>query len=272
MTFSVLELSRYAGQPIGLVRIARGAVVEFYTDADREIELGGDTYLPLAISRTEIRDSSERRKNMVTLTLPVDAPVAAWWRPYPPSGTVLVTWLAMHYGDTEAIVEWTDRVIGPRFTDTILELNCEPSRSGAAGRGLAMKWTRGCPVPLYSQGVGMCNVNRADHEVLAELEDVDGVVLVSPAFATFPTGRLAGGFVERMRPDGELEYRTIMSHTGDTIVLNYGMDGLAAEDLVTTLPGCKHNMADCTDYFDNRDNYAGAIFMPIKSPFDGNPI
>ena len=102
MTFSLLELSRYAGQPIGLLRLARGSLVERYSNGDRPITIGAETFQPLAISRGPIQDSAQRRKNTLTLTLPIDAPCTAWWRPYPPATPVVATWLALHYGDDEA--------------------------------------------------------------------------------------------------------------------------------------------------------------------------
>ena len=106
MTFSILELSRSLGRPIGMLVLSRGALVERYTTGDRPIVVAGDTYTNLALSRSAIRDSTERVKNRLTLTLPIDAPCVAWWRPFPPSTTVGVTWLAKHIGDADVVVEW----------------------------------------------------------------------------------------------------------------------------------------------------------------------
>jgi hypothetical protein len=272
MAFSLLELSRYGGKPIGLLRLARGNVLARFTDADREIAVDDEDYLPLAVSRSEIRDSSERRKNLVTLTLPISASVTSWWRPYPPSGPVFVTWLAMHYGDNEVAVEWTGRVIGARFTDTVLELNCEPTRSNGGSRGLNLRWQRGCPLAVYSQGIGMCNLDKADFAVPGVLTAAEGITLEADAFGELPSGRLAGGFVEYLRADGEIETRSIMAHAGNQIVLNYGTDQLEEDAEVTAYWGCPHNFAACRDLFENEPNYGGAVYMPIKSPFDGSPL
>lgn len=272
MTFDSLERSRFGGQPIGLLRLSRGSLLELYTSADREITVGGDVYEPLPITRSAIRDSAERGKGVLTLTLPVDAPVANWWRPYPPSARIGVAWLAMHRGSTDVAVEWTGRVIGPRFTDTQLVLSCEPTKTDARARAMAMRWQRGCPLPLYSQGVGMCNVLKAAFAVPATLTDVTGLSIQAAEFAAVSSGRLAGGFVEWTRPDGEPEVRSIMAHSGDQVLLNYGAENFAAGQAVTAYPGCKHTIADCNDFFGNRPNYGGGIFMPRKSPFDGNPV
>jgi hypothetical protein len=272
MPFDLLETSLWGGRPIGLLRLSRGAIVRRYTTADRVISRGGEDYQPSSVARSGISDSMERQKNMVRITLPVDDPVAAWWRPYPPSGKVGVTWLATHGGDPETNVEWMGRVISPAFSDTILTLNCEPSGTTGRTRGQNLRWQRSCPLPLYSQGVGMCNVDKAAHQITVVVESVAGAVLTSPAFLTVPSGRLAGGFFEWTRPDGEPDRRSIMSHSGDTIVLNYGSDTLEDDMDAYAYPGCKHNIEDCHGYFDNRPNYGGEIFLPRKTPFDGNPI
>ena len=273
MAFSLLELSRSLGRPIALLQLSRGAVIERYTDADRIVTRGGDDYLPLAgLARSEIRDSSQRLKNLLTITLPVDAPVAPWWRPYPPSGKVGVVWLATHSGDEEVNIEWIGRVVAPRFTDTTLQLNCEPSSSNSRSRGMTQRWQRTCPLPLYSQGLGMCNVDKALHAVPAVLASVSGSVIEAPEFAAIASGILAGGFVEWTRPDGEKEYRSVMSHSGATVVLNYGSDTLAEDVDVTAYRGCPHNFAACRDDFENEENYGGTVYSPIKTPFDGQPV
>jgi hypothetical protein len=269
MQFNLLELSKFRGSPIGLLRIARGSVVLLYTSASRPITVGADTYQPLAISRSAIRDSTERRKNTLTITMPIGAECTAWWRPYPPSTRVDVTWLSMHWGDDEVVVEWTGRVIAPKFNDSELELNCEPSKSNSRSRGRFLRWQKGCTFALYDMDT--CGVDKALHALPATLSSIDGVELVSSDFTSLPDGRLAGGFATWTRTDGEPEFRSIMAHTGDTIILQYGADD-SLDDATdfTVYPGCKRSKADCRDYFDNADNFGGCENMPIRSPFDGN--
>lgn len=272
MSFDLLEKSRWLGQPLGLVRLARGNLLELYTNADRPITIGAETYQPLAITRNAIRDSTERAKSVLILTLPIDAPCVDWWRPYPASTTIGVTWLAKHWGENELAVEWTGRVIGPKFTDRTLVLNCEPTRTSARSRGLVLRWQRGCPLALYSQGLGMCNVNKASYAVPGVVTVFSGTSLQAAAFASVPGGKsLAGGFLEWTRVDGEPEMRSIMAHSGDLIVLNYSTDSLGVGSAVTAYPGCPHNWDGCVG-FSNTPNYGGALFLPNKSPFDGNPV
>lgn len=270
MTFDLLERSRWSGQPIGLLRLSRGALLKLYTNGDRAVTIGADTYLPLPITRSGIRDSVERQKNVLSITLPIGTDVTAWWRPHPPSTRVGVTWLGVHKGDAGVAVEWTGRVVAPKFTDTQLILNCEQGKTSARSRGLGLRWTRGCPLPLYSQGVGLCNVDKALHAVPATLTDALGTTITAAAFGAAPLS-LKGGFVTWARADGEPEFRTIMAHTGTSVVLMYGAEDLAAGLVLTAYPGCPHDPAGCAS-FANEDNYGGEIWMPGKTPFNGLPL
>lgn len=269
MTFSLLELSKFGGKPVGFLRLARGSTLELYTNANRPITVGSETYQPLAIERSALRDSSEIRKNIVTITMPVDAPCASWWRPYPPGRRVDAVWLSMHWGDDEMVVEWIGRVIQPKYFDDKLELSCEPSTSNGRSRGRVLRWQRSCPHAVYDD---LCGVDRNLHALPATLTSVVGITLQAAEFATLPDGRLAGGYVTWTRPDGETDFRTIATHVGNAVTMNYGDDTLAVGSAVTAFPGCKHNMQDCDGYFGNALNYGGSKDMPIRSPFDGNPV
>ena len=271
MTFSLFELSRWAGKPVHLFRFARGTVAWRYTSADRPITLGNELFTPAAIARGPIRDSVEQAKNTLTLTLPVDLEVAANWRPHPPGDLISVQCLALHFGDTEPAVEWIGRVIAPKFTDTVLTLTCDPSFKSGRRSGMQLKWQRGCPLVLYSQGPGMCNVNKALHAVPATLTAITGLTLTAAEFGAIPDGKLAGGFIEWTRANGLREARTIMAHVGNTLLINYGATDLSAGLSVIAYRGCAHNTAACSE-FNNDPNYGGAKDLPNKKIFDGMPV
>lgn len=108
--------------------------------------------------------------------------------------------------------------------------------------------------------------------VEATVTALSGLTLTAAAFASLPSGRLAGGFVRWARAaDGLVEFRTIKAHSGNTIQLDYGALDLAVGLELRAYPGCAHNWADC-GYHENRGNYGGDLWMPVKSPFDGNPV
>jgi hypothetical protein len=275
--FDTFELSRFFGRKVALYRFTRGSIVWRFTSADRDRVVGGQTYLSArGISHTEIRESvSSTQKNQVTVTLPYrldvtadDLPVTQSlgdnWMPYPPSQRIFVDILTQHVDDPDAEtrVEWMGRVVGPSFTDTELKLTCDPSYRTGKIAGTGRRWLRGCGVPLYSQGIGMCNLDKATQALPATLSAVSGLQLTAAAFATAPLN-LAGGFLEWTRSDGLLEERTI--HTGDAIVIDYGALDLAAALAVTAYPGCEHNLTAC-GVRGNSINYPGYKDLPTEDP------
>lgn len=273
MGFNLREISLWGGKPLGFFKFVRGATVWAYTTADRNIVLDGITYTPAAIKRSRIKVGSERRKLTLTVTLPRDLAVVANWRPYPPRDRIALTILQQHHGDADFSVDWTGRVLAPKFDGTTVELTCEPSQTNARRAGLSRSFQRSCPLALYSQGHGMCNVDKTLHAVAAALTSVDTITYTATAFLAVATGRLAGGYLEYPRAsDGVTEYRTIMSHVGATITLDYGLSDIGAGNAVIAYPGCRQSWSDCNDVFNNGPNFGGDLFLPQKNPHSGNPI
>ncbi|MGV8959200.1 MAG: phage BR0599 family protein [Stenotrophomonas sp.] len=283
MAFDLREVSRFLGQPVHLFVFARKHLVWRFNSSTRPITIDGATYLPASISRSAIRQTAERAKDKITIRFPYLRDPAAGeypptqslgdnWHPYPPGDMIHVTCKAYHHGDAEAVVEWMGRVTQPRFTDTELELTCEPGRPRGNFSGLSLRWQRSCPLALYSQGVGMCGVAAADHALPASLTAASGLTLTASAFGSLPAGRLAGGYVEWERGDGLTERRSIMAHAGSTIEINYGAQMLAPGVAVIAYPGCAHTANDCKDYFNNMDRFGGCPYLPVKNPFDGMPV
>ncbi len=269
MTFDALERSRYLGQPVRLLRLTRGNLVERYAGVDRAVVVDGDTYSPLAMTHSEIQDTSERGKNTITVTLPIDAPCISWWRPFPPSTTVLVELLSVHRGDSEVTTQWIGRVTDRKYTDSQLILRCEQSRTSSRSRGLNLCWMRGCPLAVYSQGNGLCNLNKDDFAVPFTVTSLTGLSLAAAAFSGVDLP-LDGGFIEWTRPDGEPESRSIVSQSGGVIDLMYGSDMLPPGTEGIAYPGCPGDWAACTAR-ENTKNYGGAPYLPNKNPYSGNP-
>lgn len=283
MAFDLRELSRFFGRPVQLFAFTRQNRVWRYTTADRDITVGGHVYLSATgISRTEIRETAERAKNNVTIKLPFLRDPAALelpptqalgynWHPHPPSDTVHVRCMALHFGDPDAqvITEWMGKVLQPKFSATMLELVCSPSRAAkGAWVGGAPRAQIACDRPVYSQGLGQCNLDPAAWVVDADVTDVDGLTITSPAFERDDGIAWPGGFVQWTRPDGIVETRTIKRASGLTITLDYGAADLGELVQLQAWPGCPHNWAGCAAR-GNTDNYGGCMQMPTKSPFDG---
>lgn len=266
MTSSARESSWSDGEPIMFFRFVRGTRAWYYCSSDRNETLNGNTYLSVPISRGGAGDSAERAQLDIDITLPASLSVAANWRPYPPSSPVAVTIWVRHVGEVDTLADWTGRVIGAEFRGAELMLRCAPTIARSR-LGSQRVWQRNCGLVLYE-----CGVDRAAHALPATLTAVSGLTLTAAEFGTLPDGRLAGGYLEWTEPDGLVEFRTIQSHAGTDIVVDYGAAALAVGLAATVYPGCAHTWADC-DYFANRANYGGDLWIPVDDdPYSGDPV
>lgn len=271
MTSEARDASLTDGKPVKFFRFTRGTVHWHYTNADRELMHDGATYLPTAISHSEIKDGSEPNKASITITMPQDLPVAGNWRPFPPGDRIVATIMTQHLGEADVLVDWIGRVTSPQFDDVTLQLLSEPTTTTARRGGRGRVFSRACDLVHYSQGPGLCNVDPVEHALPAVVSNVAGLAVTATAFLALPSGRLAGGWVEWTRADGLIERRSIDAHVGDTITIDYGAQDLASDLAVTAYPGCAHNWADC-GYYANQDNYGGELWIPGRNFYDGNPV
>ncbi|GAB3755194.1 phage BR0599 family protein [Lysobacter olei] len=277
--FETFELGRFTGRPVHLFVFTRQGLTWRYASSDRDIVIGGNTYLAAQIERSEIKVTAERAKDRLTIKLayvrdpaapefPVTQPLGDNWHPYIPSDPVHVVCLSTHVGDTDPpAVEWMGVVTQPKFGDVELELICEPTNGYARARNQGPKWQRGCWKTVYSEGLRGCNLSRDAFKVDGTLTAVAGLTVTAAAFATAPLP-LVGGYLTWTRTDGLEERRSIMAHTGDTVTLLYGAADLAGGMAVTARPGCPRTWAAC-EARSNTVNYGGSVYKPVKNPMDG---
>lgn len=272
MTSEARETALLGGQPRQLFRFVLGDKSWLYTNTDAPEVFNGETYdVGRGIAHGKINEGGESKKATVSITMPKDLPVAALWRTYPPSGTVGVTIWTQHEGEDDYVVDWVGRVVSPSFDDTKLTLSSDASRSMARRNGRGRRFQRSCDLLWGSQGVGMCNVDVEAHALDVTLDNGSGVTLQCASFLAYPSGRLAGGWIQWTRADGTLERRDIIGHIGNGVTLIYGDADLVGGLHARVYPGCGQEWSDCV-YFENEDNYGGELFMPGRNYWDGNVV
>jgi len=276
MSFDSLELSRFLGRPIRLFVFMRQGLTWRYCAGDQNQTIDGNTYLAGQIDRGEIKQTFERTKDQIKIKLaylrnpnapefPSTQPLGDNWYPYTPSDTVRVICMAAHIGDLDPPnVEWMGMVTQPEFTDAELTLTCEPGVAIARALNQGPKWQRACWKTVYSTGPRGCQLPLDAFAVPATLTGVAGVVLTAAEFASAPL-TLAGGWFEWTRADGLIDRRSIVSHTGTSIVLLYGAEDLAPAVEGVARPHCEQTWAAC-DARSNTVNFGGAIYKPVKDP------
>lgn len=270
MTYDTSESSIQGGEPVELYEFRRGSIVDRYTSTDSDIVVDGETYLSATLKRSELDTSSERARSAVRITCARNFPIAELFRVSPPPYVVAFTLRRVHRSDlTDVAVIWVGRVLNAEWHGATADLSCEPVTTSMKRMGLRRKYQRQCPLVLYGQGLGQCNVNRDAHKTTTTVTSISGQVLTVAALTSKPW---AGGFVEWEAPDGSVEYRFIESFTGLDLKLSQAFHGLAVSDTVTVSPGCNHTQAMCNATYANGANYGGFPFTPLKNPFDGTPV
>ena len=168
--FNTFELGRFTGRPVRLFRFERQGLVWRFCNAPQDLVIGGVTYLTAQIDRSEIRQTIERAKDKITITLaylrdpaapayPSTQSLGDNWHPYTPSDIMRVVCLATHIGDTDPpVIEWMGIVSQPEFTDVELTLTCEPGTAIAQALQQGPKWQVGCWKTVYSTGPRGCGL------------------------------------------------------------------------------------------------------------------
>lgn len=274
--FETFELSRFLGRPVRLFRFELQGLVWRYCSAPQDLTIGGVTYLAAQIDRSEIRQTVERAKDKIKITLaylrdpaasnpPSTQALGNIWNPYAPSDTVRVICMSTHIGDTDPpVVEWIGIVSQPEFTDVQLTLTCEPGTAIAQALQQGPKWQRGCWKTVYSQGPRGCGLVAAGYPLPTTVVSVDGSDVVVNEFDP-PPRDLAGGRARWQTPeevvgDGPVDHvADITAVSGTTITLSdtTGLDadvaitlytiGIQTETTLTAVDGVQVTSADFAD-------------------------
>lgn len=278
MSFNDVEISNNSGNRIGLYYFRWGAREWFYTSSDQPItygvDLNGDpaVYVPEAISDSGVLMGGELGSDF-TISLPRQNPVALLYRVTPPAGRLYVKVRRKHLQDAEAPLYWSGTITNVKPQDgAAAKMSCRASVSGLKRTGLRLTWQRQCPHDLYGR---QCGVPIADWSFPYTISSVVGNVVTVTGGTTQDVGFYSGGII-RWDTDGNgtMDYRMIEAHTAARVFTLFGRgDGLEAAMEVLLSPGCTRDISPTgCERFDNVDNYGGHLYMPGKSPFDGEQV
>lgn len=269
MTYDAIERSADLGRPVEIFTFARGEILWRFTSANEDVSEGGNTYTTAVIRRGPVEQGTEISRNNMRLTVPRDFPIAALYQIAPPSEVVTMTLRQFHFGDGEAIVLWTGRIVSVSFMNTEAEIILEPIYTSLRRNGLRRAYQRQCPHVLYGPA---CKVNATAYRVSAVVDSVSGLNVTSPTFDAQPDGYWEGGYIEWQIATGTFERRFIYGHVGAQLELDMVTLDLAVGQTVFVYPGCDHSITTCRDKFSNVLNYGGMPYIPVKNPFGSDPV
>lgn len=280
MSFLKFELSRYLGKPVDLFRVQYGpnaADVYRYTDAERPITTGGETFEPHQISRDKITASGTLDKANVEVYTNRSSPLFELFRAGVPNHVVTIEIYQGHVDDPERDFRriWVGKMInfglakGGRVTFT-----CEPTGTLVRRNGLRRNWQIGCPHVLYRQGEGQCNANIVRATKTVTVESISGVRINLTAAIPGLTAANAvkffsGGQAYWLDNRGAQDRRTIVAVSSDAraITVSGANLTLAPGRQISIVYGCPRSMDGCATIHDNIVNYGGMPWIPTQNPF-----
>ncbi|MDR2550027.1 MAG: DUF2163 domain-containing protein [Desulfobulbus sp.] len=264
MSYVAREQSTYAGHPLELYRFSMADRQWLYTGADHEVAFGEDLYQPVYIKRGGFTRGGDTRKSSVDIEVGASNPVALPFRTGWLAQTMVVTIHRHHYEDNEFVLLWKGRITGCKWAGSVATLTSESVFTLFRRAGLRRVYQIGCPHPLYGPA---CRLNANAWQVAGIAATVNGNAVTVAAAANRPAGYFTGGMLR-----AGSEYRMIVAHSGNRIVLVDAMADLAEGAAVTLWPGCDRSTGCCNDRFRNLDNFGGLPFLPGKNPFSGDAL
>lgn len=256
------------GQPVTLYQFTRGEdeKVWCFCDADQDIVVNNEKWLATAIS-----DSGRRTGENINIVLPSNNPVALLYRGMPPSQTVKVMIMRLHYQEQELRVVWIGTIIEAKRPDVHkTELVSAGLSSTMQNAGLRLTWGRNCPYTLYDYD---CRVNPKNFAVAGlVIKALNGTTITVDVPENLPEGWFNAGFIEWTDSDGVREVRAVTVHKNNQITLMGGTQKLSVGTTINVYPGCDGRATTCLNKFNNMLNFGGIPHMPNKSPYDGSRV
>lgn len=242
-----------------------------FTSSDARVTYNSEDYLPISINRTGTEIKNDLAKADLTITLPLDNEMAKRW--LKDNGELLVGMTIFKKnkaGVTNVI--WKGRLASVVPGMQNLQLKFESIFTSMRRPGLRARYQRSCRHTLYGRG---CLIDPDDYAVTSAVTAVTGGrTLTCTAASGQPGGYFIGGMLRS--PDGLLSF--IVDHVGSSITiqrmsysLQQSIDAGFPFDVIL-YPGCDHSRATCISKFNNKLNYGGYDFIPVKNPTGGSSI
>lgn len=255
---------------VELYTFACGLKIWRYTDALLPVTYQGKLYAAAPIKRGAIEVSPDMEKATLTITVPVTLDFMDLFRPAPPLRKIFVNLQRITRGDTTARTLWSGTVGSPDSGQHTATITCLSKAAAQQNTGLRRKWSKACVHTLFTP-VPMCGADRTLFRVSGTVTGGAGNTVQAAAFAGQPDHYFVGGFIE-WTADGDVEWRFITGHVGDTLTLLTALS-IPVGTALDALPGCDHSPGDngCAR-FSNNVNYGGQAFIPNKNPFGSNRV
>lgn len=273
MTYDATENSAFDSEIAELYEFKFANSIWRYTSADEDQTYLGQVYTAEDnLTRGSVDQTQEINKSNVKITLPYDNLVAKQFIIYPPEEVMSLIIYRTHRNDedaTEVAIIWHGRVTNAEWSDSTVELVCEAIFTSLRRPGLRRRYQAQCPHILYGS---QCTLTASLFELDAIVSSINNNI-INVSFTIPPIdGYLIGGIFIYTDDQGLVHKRAIESNISNEVTISYPIGTLDINDAIKINPGCRHNVEDCTDKFDNNINYGGFVYSPALNPFDGKTL
>jgi uncharacterized phage protein (TIGR02218 family) len=267
MSFNEYEESAHEGGKVELYLFQTddGRHKWAYTTERTAVSALGATFIPEAISRTELRQNAgQSGSERLTIRVPFDNPVAVLHVPYLPPRPIRVN--IYSYQRRDLSIEIVQGFIGyvTSFSQKGVEAELLCSQIIDTFQQ-TVPWAvfhEHCIWATYEEG---CFVDRTAFLTHATVDDNQVSVIISADFATKPDGWFTAGYA--INPiDGEVRF--ITAHTGNAITLVHPFTDLPVGSTLDTYAGDDHTESTCRLKFNNKVNYLAFDHVPNFNVFE----
>lgn len=272
MSYKQIEQSLDNRTPIRLYTIKQGAVRWDYNTSSETITRNNIQYKAVkgGISDGGIIVSDGGISDNFKITAPASIAIARLFDNLPPSSRLTLEVANTHLQTEEVIPAfWGVIVTVTEKTAATVEIVASPNETLTNRPGVTLVYSRQCGAMIFDH---QCKVNKELYRVKGEVQQTAVSAVTINEAANHPDGWFNGGFIEYTDSHGELDRRYIEQHTGTTLYLWGGSQGLNNGQSVSLYAGCNGSPDACTNKFNNALNRQAFDHLQGWSPFDGSQI
>lgn len=266
-TFDILESGREASRPIELYEFILGAEIFRFASTEDDIVVGPNTFIGSSISRGRIKQGSDQANRNLTITMPSTEPFAKKYVTIPPGERASISIFRYQRDEIPSfntqVLVFKGFLKSTRFPDNgnSTSLICRSIES-ALNRSMPRFTFMGmCQHILYDLACGALASNF-DH--FGTATSVVGLDITVGGLSASGLD-VVGGYI---RPTAEVDFRTIISQSGDVVTLNIPFANDPSGANMQVFAGCDHLIAgDCALVFDRVADFGGFPFVPSKDIF-----
>ena len=246
-----------------------------YASGAENVSHLGQTYYADNCKISELEISENHTRNGIEVTLGRDNEFAVRYIYAPIESPVSLTIYRLQGADY--VIYITTMVESVSFDNNESPLvRCYPKTSSMSRVGRRRRCQILCDHALYSQGFGECLVDQDSFKIEGIIDTVDGTTLISTSFDEQASGWLKGGEIVIGNARRLIKEHTVYGGGGGEIKISrtiFEPETNSAGDIeFVAYAGCDHSASVCASKFNNKVNFGGMQYLPVKNPFEGDSI